>query len=715
MDNPENNNNEEKNDVSNQKEIKEEEEEEEEEGKIEKVENENNFDNEIPENPIQNIHNLNEKEIEDRISKDNFQSIQTEKILIPNSQYKSNNNLIPNNIMSTGVFMQNIDLRCDDHINKFNLDIQATRFCSKCKMLCCDTCVIDFHNDHINFAKIKIEEYFKNAKLKIENLQSKVNNSIRFKLNNQEIDNIINNQNKILDIYFNGRKNKFEDLKKKIDIIIQNDNEIYEKLKEKISIFYKDECFIRMNQPLKENENLLTKIKIFLQEWNNLSKSDKVQIIKSKKIEDFENENLQNEEMIKKSIEAFKGKSINIKNKIIEIIQDLNEGDKFLEFDKIIFDIQKKILDSREKINTLKYDNLVIEKVNNIVNQNILLNKKEYIYSNRSNNNNDNNMFKKDNILNNYNDNNFSLLNDNKIKQIDIDNYQLFIYLQLKSNILLIFNPKTGFQNIKVTKNHFQNPLDSFINFPENSKYINLGSSILLTGGYINKEKTNNCYLMIISEIPSKKEYELSIISYAKMLSARERHNIIYLPDKKVVLVCSGFFNKESEYSELNNNEWNNLGEMNEVRGNATISYINNRYIYVIGGYKILDNKKGQYLNNLEYLDFNNLNNGWKQIEFGNLNIQLSAMGVIPINNNQFILCGGFDGKEYKRDVYKVDCSNCNNVIVEKTNFILPAGYIFLHNTFAKMENNFYNIELTGNVIKFNVDTYKFEVNQFNK
>ena len=234
MDNPENNNNEEKNDVSNQKEIKEEEEE---EGKIEKVENENNFDNEIPENPIQNIHNLNEKEIEDRISKDKFQSIQTEKILIPNSQYKSNNNLIPNNIMSTGVFMQNIDLRCDDHINKFNLDIQATRFCSKCKMLCCDTCVIDFHNDHINFAKIKIEEYFKNAKLKIENLQSKVNNSIRFKLNNQEIDNIINNQNKILDIYFNGRKNKFEDLKKKIDIIIQNDNEIYEKLKEKISIF----------------------------------------------------------------------------------------------------------------------------------------------------------------------------------------------------------------------------------------------------------------------------------------------------------------------------------------------------------------------------------------------------------------------------------------------------------------------------------------------
>ncbi len=43
---------------------------------------------------------------------------------------------------------------------------------------------------------------------------------------------------------------------------------------------------------------------------------------------------------------------------------------------------------------------------------------------------------------------------------------------------------------------------------------------------------------MIISEIPSKKENELSIISYVKMLITREIHNIIYLQDKKVVLVC---------------------------------------------------------------------------------------------------------------------------------------------------------------------------------
>ncbi len=53
--------------------------------------------------------------------------------------------------------------------------------------------------------------------------------------------------------------------------------------------------------------------------------------------------------MIKKSIEAFKWKSINKKSKIIEILKDLNEGNKFLKYDKIIFDIQKQTLDSRKK------------------------------------------------------------------------------------------------------------------------------------------------------------------------------------------------------------------------------------------------------------------------------------------------------------------------------------------------------------------------------
>ena len=210
-----NDNNEQLNDASNQNEINDD------DDCIEKKEKNNENENKnssIPENPIQNVHNLNKEEIENRNTSDqNYPNYQSKNMLIQDSTYKPyNNNNMPG-IMSTGLFMKNIDLRCDDHLKKFNTDIQATRFCSQCKVLCCDTCVIDFHNDHINFAKTKIEEYFRNAKLKLEDLSSKVNNSIRFRVNYEEIDKIIQNHNKILDSYFNRRKNKLEDIKKKIN------------------------------------------------------------------------------------------------------------------------------------------------------------------------------------------------------------------------------------------------------------------------------------------------------------------------------------------------------------------------------------------------------------------------------------------------------------------------------------------------------------------
>ena len=770
-----NDNNEQLNDASNQNEINDD------DDCIEKKEKNNENENKnssIPENPIQNVHNLNKEEIENRNTSDqNYPNYQSKNMLIQDSTYKPyNNNNMPG-IMSTGLFMKNIDLRCDDHLKKFNTDIQATRFCSQCKVLCCDTCVIDFHNDHINFAKTKIEEYFRNAKLKLEDLSSKVNNSIRFRVNYEEIDKIIQNHNKILDSYFNRRKNKLEDIKKKIDMIIEYDNEIHNTLTENIKIFYKDECSEKMNQPLEENENLLKKIQNFLSEWNNLSKTEKVETIKSDQIENFEKENEYNSQMIKKATEAFKGKSKDIEIKINDILKDLNGSDRLNDFDKIIDEVQKNIIDSREKINKLKYDDLIIQKIDNIVkqkninplpfnnNQNIQNNNNSGIINNSDNlpknsiselldskkmslnnfgnnqnnqisyssnnnnnnmvfpnnhqmgyssNNNNNNMVFPNNHQTGYSSNNnneFNLINQSDNPQsikMKEEEYEYFIFLKLKSNILLIYDPKSGFKTMKVSKNNFQNPNESFINFPDNSKYVNLGSSVLLTGGYINRLLTNTCFLMIIGKIKDSKEYELSIMPYARMLDARERHNIIFLPDKKIVLVCSGFFNKGSEYSEINMNEWKSAGEMNEVRGNATISYINNRYVYVIGGYKLLEDKIGYYHGNCEYLDFNNLNYGWRQINFANNKIQLSAMGVIPISNNHFILCGGYDGQQYKREVYKVDCTNPNNVSIDRMNISLPGSYIFLHNTFIKIGDYYYNIELSGNAINFSLESFEF-------
>ena len=47
------------------------------------------------------------------------------------------------NIFSTKAFMKSVDLRCEEHLSKFQEDMEATRFCEKCNVLCCDSCVID--------------------------------------------------------------------------------------------------------------------------------------------------------------------------------------------------------------------------------------------------------------------------------------------------------------------------------------------------------------------------------------------------------------------------------------------------------------------------------------------------------------------------------------------------------------------------------------------
>ena len=119
--------------------------------------------------------------------------------------------------MSTKTFMNQIDLRCDDHVYKYKEDVQATRYCSECKCLCCDSCVIEFHNSHINSAKTKIEDYFRKQKLELEDLRSKINSSIKFKVNITEINNIIDNHEKVLSSFFSRRKAFLEEIKMKID------------------------------------------------------------------------------------------------------------------------------------------------------------------------------------------------------------------------------------------------------------------------------------------------------------------------------------------------------------------------------------------------------------------------------------------------------------------------------------------------------------------
>ena len=47
-----------------------------------------------------------------------------------------------------------------------------------------------------------------------------------------------------------------------------------------------------------------------------------------------------------------------------------------------------------------------------------------------------------------------------------------------------------------------------------------------------------------------------------------------------------------------------------------------------------------------------------------------------------FLICGGYDGREYKNTVYKVNCNNYLNPIVEQT-LEINNPTIFTHNMFC--------------------------------
>ena len=151
---------------------------------------------------------------------------------------------------------------------------------------------------------------------------------------------------------------------------------------------------------------------------------------------------------------------------------------------------------------------------------------------------------------------------------------------------------------------------------------------------------------------------------------------------------------------------------MNRPRGNASMAYVNDRFIYIIGGFELRneDVPKGYYLDDIEYFDVNNFANGWKIINFLNpnrYNLGLTALGIVPISKSMFLIWGGYDRREYKNTVYKVNCNNYLNPIVEQT-LEINNPTIFTHNMFCKIRKSYFNFDYQGQMYGFDYENWRF-------
>ena len=792
--------------------------------------------------------------INDEEDKDN--EIQFSQIIKKDENKSKKDNIdLKTDLFQTKIFMKSIDLRCEDHLTKYQEDMEATRFCQKCNVLVCDSCVIDFHIDHINSAKKKVDEYFIAQKNNIVELNSKIQDSIKYKINEKEIDKIINSQKKLVEDYFSRKGEETEIILKKFQNLKNQETEIKDTILKAIEIFYKDECYKRLQKPIESNEILGKKIERFIKDWTNYNKREKVMVLKNNVIEDFQKETETNLNIIKEEMKNFKGKSLDIEKKINGLIDTLSKNDKNNELNKIYSEMSDNYLNILKDIGELKYDKLTVQKIEDIKNKKVDVNYdyksllKDRMFNNNYNENNDkvqppiidnsNNLIKNnipqqnqygppqnqypqyppqnnqyppqqnqipsqqnnqyppqnnyppqpknnlpqypnqnkdENFINNNNNNNNNNLDDsNKLDDFNLFshnqsgniqnndsniknnmnnydnnfndefsnpygkkenkqmpnvnppsnqnqiqnqnqnikqdnetqfNYELIIYLV--NDRILAYNEKHGLFSLKLEEENLRK-------VPEKSRFINLGQSALLTGGMTPENKASvKCYLVGLIENDSsmKPNYSVNVTSYGDFKEGRERHNLIYCPNKNYVFACGGFFSKSCEYTDVYRGNWELISPMNKSRGNASMAYVNDRFIYIIGGFELSNDapKKGNYLGDLEYFDTNNFGNGWRVINFTNphgYNLNLTALGIVPINKTIFLICGGYDGREYKKDVYKVDCNNYSCPLVERTTELNNAT-IFTNNMFCKIRKSYFNFDYQGQMYGFDYENWRF-------
>ena len=360
----------------------------------------------------------NKKEIQEEIksvgkSEENKESeIQFSQIIQKDENIEKKTDSIPNDLFATRVFMKSIDLRCEDHLTKFQEDIEATRFCQKCNILVCDSCVIDYHIDHINLAKKKVDEYFIAQKNNIVDLNNKIQDSIKYKINEKEIDKVINSQKKLVEDFFARKAEETDIFLKKLKNLQNQELEIKNSIIKSIEIFYKDECYKRLQKPIESNEILGKKIERFIKDWSQYNKREKVMVLKNNVIEDFQKETENNLNLIKEEMKNFKGKSIDIEKKINGLIDSLSKGDKMNDLNKIYNQINESYLNILKDIGELKYDKLIVQKIEDIKNKKVDMdhNYKDLLNDKMFNNN------IKDNIDNNKN------LRNNNLSQPQIPN-----------------------------------------------------------------------------------------------------------------------------------------------------------------------------------------------------------------------------------------------------------------------------------------------------
>jgi hypothetical protein len=651
-------------------------------------------------------------------------------------------------------------IMCDDHITKLKEDsIKADRYCLQCKYPLCSYCVVEYHASHVSQAKIKLGDFLKEKRKEVEDMRKHVFSDDDNKKIVENIYNHIDDYNKNLDEELNNRSNKLEEIKEIIDKIITVERRSVEEIKEKIKAAYKDMYREKLKKYIdKSNENSLEIIAL-TDSWDTTVNNEKIEIIKNNTIVKLRDDSKLTRNILAMEVDGVKSSIITLLDFVKKFrnncIQNTSAVSIELEIKSIYHSlkekydyVQKSDFVKSSKIITTGYDDFGINNKSNfekaeenfkIYNSGIefsktyhkqhkekftvFMEKDNLIKTNSRNENNQNNP----NIpgANQFNNKDtYNLLEEKDISQTSFAmqnpfSYEFVIAIKPNSKTITFFQQEFQYPlSIELEMNMYQDLSCIIEKFPNHCKFVNLGYSLLISGGITDEGNSiANCFLLMIAKknINSvlKENYEISIMPYTCMLEIRERHCLVNLQDKKKVLACCGFNKNTVEIACLDSGQWKKLDSLRESRANATIAYTDNRFVWVFGGFKLQEGSKvGIYLNSAEVFDSNNENSKWNFIDFAMLTnpIKITAAGVINFNKGKILFCGGYDGNVYSKDIYCVEYNDGKIEKYEKTKLVLTNENIYFHSNFVKCGGYGVNFDYNMELNQYNPLTREFKI-----
>lgn len=245
-------------------------------------------------------------------------------------------------------------------------------------------------------------------------------------------------------------------------------------------------------------------------------------------------------------------------------------------------------------------------------------------------------------------------------------------------------------------------------NFLEDNRYININSSIYITGG---KKEKGEC---------SKLFYELkrpenTIILLPNIPVPVIRHSLIYIKNKDSLILSSGLNNKKSFLFKICDKTWSDNGELRYYREDPSLFLLNDYTLFCAGG--VVDKNLNDNAFLVEYKEFDSCK--WKLLNINfsheikiNLNL-LCGMGIIA-KENKLLLVGGYEyNKKAFTDqdtIYEISLIRNHNEVYLEAQMLYEIstkehtdwkGW-FPENNFVKNENIFINFDVDGNIILYN-------------